>query len=81
MSAGRIPGMDAIDVCARLRAACRDAGGQSAFAAAGGVSAQYVNDVMAGRRDAGESILRALGLRRIVRYVEIRATPDMGMPE
>jgi DNA-binding transcriptional regulator YdaS (Cro superfamily) len=45
-----------------------EAGGQRAFAAAAGVSPQYVNDVMRERRDLGDSILRALGLKRVVTY-------------
>ena len=35
---------------------------------AAGVSQQYVNDVLKGRREPGESILKALGLERVVSY-------------
>lgn len=57
-----------IDVFGRLRKECRAAGGQKAWAEAHGVSPQYVNDVLHARREPGESILRALGLRRVVTY-------------
>ena len=49
--------------------ACVAAGGQSAWAAAHGVSVPYVHDVCRGRRGPGESVLRGLGLVREVRYV------------
>ncbi len=61
-----------LDVCAALAKACRDAGGQAAWAASNGVSAAYVSDVLHARRDPGDSILRALGLRKVVRYVEAK---------
>lgn len=57
------------DVIARLRAACVAAGGQTAWAAANGVSVPYVHDVCRGRRGPGDSVLRGLGLQREVRYV------------
>lgn len=67
------PGLTSLDVCARLRTACRVAGGQQAWAQQNGVSPAYVCDVLNARRDPGDSILRALGLRKIVRYVEARS--------
>lgn len=57
------------DVVARLREACVEAGGQSAWAVAHGVSVPYVHDVCRGRRGPGDSVLRGLGLQREVRYV------------
>lgn len=33
-----------------------------------GVSAQYLGDVLAGRRDPGKAILNAMGLEKIVDY-------------
>lgn len=68
------PGLTSLDVCARLRAACRAAGGQQAWAQQNGVSPAYVCDVLNARRDPGDSILRALGLRKVVRYVETRSS-------
>lgn len=66
-------GLTYLDVCARLRAACRAAGGQQAWAQQNGVSPAYVSDVLNARRDPGDSILTALGLRKVVRYVEARS--------
>jgi DNA-binding transcriptional regulator YdaS (Cro superfamily) len=61
--------LDSVGVFNRLQAACKAAGGQQAWAARHGLSASYVSDVLNGRRDPGESILRALGLAKVVRYV------------
>jgi hypothetical protein len=66
--------LTSLDVAGRLRAACRLAGGQKAWAEAHGISPQYVCDVLNARRDPGDSILGALGLRKVVRYVEVRAS-------
>lgn len=57
------------DVVRRLKVACRLAGGQARWAALAGVKPQYVCDVLAGRARPGESVLRALGLQRDIRYV------------
>ena len=51
-----------------LIAACKAAGGQKAWAAQHGVSAAYVCDVLAGRREPCESILRPLGFERVALY-------------
>lgn len=63
------------DVVRRLRAACKAAGGQSAWAAAAGVTPAYVCDIIKGRSRPGEAILQALGLRRDVRYVAREPEP------
>ena len=55
-------------VQARLVAAIRAAGGQAAWAAAAGISAAYVSDVLHGRRAPGSSIQRALGIERVELY-------------
>lgn len=60
--------LDSLEVCRRLSAACKAAGGQRAFAEKYGMSAGYVCDVLNARREPGESILNALGLVRVVRY-------------
>lgn len=44
------------------------AGLQANFAEAHGLSRAYVNDVLRGRRDPGEKILKAVGALRIVTY-------------
>lgn len=68
--------IDVLDVTARLRAACDAAGSQTAWAKANGVSGAYVCDVLMARREPGQSILQALGLRKIVRYVEARKAAE-----
>ncbi len=52
-----------------LRDECVKAGGQAKWAKANGLSAAYVNDVLHGRRDPGDSICAPLGLRRQVTYL------------
>lgn len=52
-----------------LREECEKAGGQARWAEQNGVSAAYVNDVLHGRRDPGDSICAPLGLRRLVTYL------------
>lgn len=66
MTAPRL--FDEVDVRGDLRRACAAAGGQSAFARANGVSAQYVGDVLAGKRRPGPGICAALGYVRLVRF-------------
>lgn len=65
--------LDSIDVAARLRRACADAGGQTAFAGQVGVSVAFVNAVLSARKAPGARVLAAIGLRQIVRYVPVRA--------
>ena len=62
--------MDQQDVIERLRAAIDAAGSQVAFAEKHGVSLQYVNDVVRGRREPGQKILDALGIEKLVVYRE-----------
>ena len=51
-----------------LRRRLNAAGSQTALAKELGVSLPYLNDVLRGRREPGESILRPLGARRVVTY-------------
>jgi transcriptional regulator with XRE-family HTH domain len=51
-----------------LRAAVDKAGTQTAFAKKHGISIAYVNDVLQGRRQPGDKILKALGLESQVTY-------------
>lgn len=51
-----------------LRAEVSFPGGQKAAAKRLGVSAQYLNDVLNGRREFGHAILQGLGYRRVVMY-------------
>jgi len=43
-------------------------GSQKRLAAAMGVSESYLSDVITGRRDAGEKILKWFGLERVILY-------------
>ena len=47
-----------------LRRECDKVGSQKGWAAQHGLSLPYVNDVINGRREPGESILAALGYER-----------------
>lgn len=58
------------DVVMILKRETDKAGSQKAYAAAIGVSAQYLSEVLAGTRAPGEKILKALGLRKIVVYIQ-----------
>lgn len=46
------------------------AGSQKDAAAELGVSAQYLSDVLHGRREVGTKLAQAMGLKRIVKYVQ-----------
>jgi hypothetical protein len=52
-----------------LRTACEAAGSQQAWARQHKVSDSYVSDVLAGKKEPGESITSALGYKRAVVYV------------
>ena len=51
-----------------LREACKAAGSQRAWAKAHRMSDAYVSDCLAGRREPGDSIARALGYRPVTMY-------------
>lgn len=57
------------EVFGAIRTACRASGSQSAWAASIGITPQYLSDVLNCRRDPSMTILRAIGLRRVVTYV------------
>lgn len=67
------PLLDDAAVITRLRAACRAAGSERRWAQTHGLSAQYVNDVLRGRRAPGPKLLAALGLELVVRYRETKS--------
>jgi len=56
------------ELIALLRRRIKEAGQQKLFAEANGISAQYVSDVLRKRREPGEAILEALGLRKAITY-------------
>lgn len=70
------PLFDRLDLFAELRRACREAGGQKAWAAEHGIAPQHVCDVLAGRREMSDRILGALGFRRVERYARARIAAD-----
>jgi hypothetical protein len=75
----RISGfMDIEKVTTLLRAECKRAGGAKAWAAKNGPSAQYVSDVLVGRREPGPAILVPLGLRKVVAYQRIKREKPNG---
>jgi transcriptional regulator with XRE-family HTH domain len=49
-----------------------DRSGQAVFAKRHGMSQQYINDVLNGRRDPGPKVLAALGLERVTTYRRVR---------
>ena len=71
---------DWADPAELLRAAVGLAGEQKVWAKQHGVSAQYVNDVLHGRRKPGKTMLNALGLRRVVTYERLIALAKMEKP-
>lgn len=64
--------MNRIDLYTLLRTQCAKAGGQTAFANQHGVSVAYVSDVMNGRKEPGPALLKAMGVRKVVRYEVIK---------
>lgn len=60
--------MTADDVRKLLADACDEKGSQRAFARSHDFSATYVNDVIRGRREPGESICAVLQIERVVSY-------------
>ena len=49
---------------------------QAQAAAALDISPQYLNDVMAGRRDPGPKLLKGLGIKRVPHYEDSGADTD-----
>lgn len=67
--------MTAADVRAMLQVACDRAGGIRAWARQHKLSAAYISDILLGRRGAGPSILKALGLVAIRETTYRKARP------
>lgn len=63
--------LTADDVRAQIRASIGYGTAQD-FALAIGVSPQYLCDVLLGRKEPGDKILRGIGLVRVVEYEPIR---------
>jgi len=62
-------------VLERLGRQIAEAGSRRKWAMQHGISAQYVGDVMLGKRPPGPMILKALGLERRVEFAERRLPP------
>src|SRR5215471_7956242 len=62
------PPMKNLDPIAELMRACAEAGSKRRWALAHGVTAVYVGDVLAGKREPGPAILDALEIERLVIY-------------
>lgn len=61
-----------MDILETIRARVEKAGSQRALASEIQVSPQYLNDVLNGRKEPGEGILRPMGLERVVTYRKTR---------
>jgi len=55
-----------MDAIKELQKHVKKAGSQKEAAANLGISTQYLNDLLRGRREASETILEKLGLRRVI---------------
>lgn len=64
--------LNRVDLYTALCNKCTEAGGQSAFAKKHGVSVAYVSDVLNGRKSPGPALLKAMGLRKVVRYEPVK---------
>jgi len=53
-----------------LEAEVKQSGSQKETAKKLGVSAQYLGDVLSGKREPGKKILDALKLRKVIKYEE-----------
>lgn len=60
-----------VDVVGALNRACREAGGQKAWALQHNIAPQHLNDVLSARREISDRILAALGLARVTRYARV----------
>jgi predicted transcriptional regulator len=59
------------EVYTLIRTAITNAGSQKAFAQQAGVSPQYICDIVNGRLDPADKILKAVGVRKKIVYEEI----------
>ena len=72
------PALDQMDVCRMVMDACRKAGSQAKWARAHGFSPQALSDFLNAKAQPSDALLAALGLRRVVRFVEVRAKEASG---
>ncbi len=62
--------IDASPVIEALQAEVAKTGSQAAAAKKLGITGAYVSDLLAGKREPGGKVLRALGFLRVVRYIK-----------
>lgn len=55
-----------MNIVKELEKHVRKSGSQKASAASLGISTQYLNDLLRGRREASDNVLSKMGLRRVV---------------
>lgn len=67
-----------VDVYGLLRTACRRAGSQAAWGAQHGISPSFLSAVLNAQRSPSPAMLKALGLRQVVRYARIEQPRDRG---
>ena len=60
------------DIYGAIRRACRDAGSQQAWAMSIGISPQYLNDILMGRKEPTDRVLAPLGLKRVTVFVRAK---------
>lgn len=60
--------MTADEIRFLLARKCQEAGGQAEWGRHHGFDRRYVNDIIAGRRNAGERMLKILGCQKRVIY-------------
>lgn len=60
--------MELAELLELLRREAEKGGSQKALAARLGITAQYLSDVLNGRREPGEAVLKPLGLRKVIVY-------------
>lgn len=54
----------------KLRQACRESGGQSAWCQKHGITAPFLSEILRGRRDPTERVVRLIGLERVMMFRE-----------
>lgn len=68
MRPGEAPTWSETDIVERLRGLRRAAGNGAALARELGLTASYVNEILRDGRGVGPKLLKALGLRPVVRF-------------
>lgn len=63
--------LDFADITGRIQTACRADGSQKAFADRCGVTKQFVGLVLNGVRQPSDTILAAVGVRKVIRYEDM----------